>query len=93
MFRADAYWTTPAGIKVRLADLAEDLAFRTYNNAIQVYASSAGVKEFKWLTVWDERTCDYCASMNGRTYRRGQFMPANPAHPGCRCTWDIYLEA
>jgi len=87
-----SFWQSLEGVRVRLEDLAELISYRTYNNAFQVYASSAGVKLFEWRAELDDRTCEYCSAMDGRVYRRGQFMPGMPAHPGCRCTWDIGFE-
>ena len=89
---SEDYWNSEPGILIRLEDLAEFIAYTTYNNAIQVYASKVDPKYFTWRAVMDHDTCDYCASQNGRLYRRGQFMPAIPAHPGCRCVWDVTFE-
>jgi len=88
----DAYWTSDKGINVRLEDLAEHIAYRTYNNAIQVYAANSEVYRFEWVTSIDESTCNYCDGQSGRRYRKGQFMPQIPAHIGCRCAWDVLLE-
>lgn len=85
-----SYWLSDKGITVRLEDLAEHISYRTFNNAIQVYASEMSqVVMFEWVTRIDRSTCDYCDSQSGKPYRKGQFMPAIPAHIGCRCTWDV----
>jgi hypothetical protein len=73
--------------------LAEAVTWRTINGAIQVYGSEAGVDDFEWVTQYDEvNPCDYCDSQSGRRYRRGQFMPEIPAHPNCRCFWDVHFK-
>lgn len=85
------YWNSSAGITTRLQYLADDIAMRTFNNAIQIYASSVGYKYFKWHCMF-VNSCEYCIDMHGRVYRRGQFMPRMPAHPSGRCMWDIVKE-
>lgn len=85
------YWKTPAGITTRLQYLADAIAMRTFNNAIQIYASSVGFKNFIWRCMFIN-SCAYCKGMHGRKYRRGQFMPRMPAHPNGLCMWDIFKE-
>ena len=91
---SEAYWTSEKGITVRLADLAEHIAYRTYNKAIQVYGVNNGIKKFFPVGMIDENTCDYCYAVltRGKPYRVGQFMPTFPAHNGCRCMWDVFVE-
>jgi len=89
------YWETKSGIWARLAALAHDIQIRTYNGAIQIYASEAGFKTFEWVAqpgLSATGPCPICAGRDGKTYRRGQFMPSNPAHVGCVCIWRITRE-
>jgi hypothetical protein len=89
---SESFWTTDYGILLRLEDLAEAVVWRTINNATQILASEAGAKELVWVTEIDEKTCDYCDGQSGRRYRIGQFLPQIPAHPHCRCHWDVRFE-
>lgn len=86
------FWTSDAGILLRLEDLAQMVVWRTVNNAIQIIGSEIGAKGFEWITEIDNKTCDYCDGQSGRRYRVGQFMPQIPAHPNCRCHWDMLLS-
>jgi len=88
----EPYWLSDKGITVRLEDLAEHIAYRTYNNAIQVYASNSEVYSFEFVTAGDENVCAACDAFSGRRFRKGQFMPQIPLHPGCRCTWDVLVK-
>ena len=43
------------------------------------------IKEYRWISAVSERTCEYCASMNGIILKENSgVMP--PLHPLCRCT-------
>jgi len=89
------YWKTTGGVRARLEALSHDLVFRTYNNALQIYGSKAGFKWFEWVTqpaLTATGPCSICAPREGRIYRRGQFMPQQPAHVGCVCIWRIIEE-
>lgn len=90
MSRAD-YWTSDEGILLRLEMMSEFVVWRTVNRAIQIYGSEAGAETFEWVSEIDQNTCGYCDSQSGRRYRRGQFMPEIPAHPRCRCHWDVHF--
>lgn len=66
------------------------------------YMMSTVVEGKMWETAIDERTCDFCNDMNGRTAPLGESfnindidlnfdyssgeMPVPPLHPNCRCT-------
>jgi len=86
------YWRSPAGIDVRLKNLAEAAVYRAYNDALTRYAPPS-IWGFEWVTSYfGSPPCDYCDSQSGRRYRRGQFTPRIPNHVGCRCTWDIIYK-
>lgn len=39
----------------------------------------------EWITAEDNRVCEKCASMEGRTFTLDEIEPMIPAHPLCRC--------
>lgn len=92
MMPGQEFWSSEEGVLIRLDDLAHDFSFRIYNGALQGYFKESGFKEFMWVSVVDLRVCNYCDGQNGRRYKSGQFLPRMPAHPSCRCMWDIYME-
>ncbi len=57
------------------------------NNALQdIYkANSDIIDKEEWLSTLDSRTCTYCMSMDGRTYKVDATKPDIPAHMNCRC--------
>ena len=83
------FWTTPEGISMRLEELAESITWQTVNNSIQILGSNAGAVGMEWVTEIDDVTCNYCDGQSGRRYKFGQFLPQCPAHPHCRCHWEI----
>lgn len=63
--------------------------FRDGTNAV---GQEAGITQFEWYTMRDERVCPICRPMNGkRRDINGQYdtgLPVSqppPAHPRCRC--------
>jgi len=86
------FWLSDEGILIRLEDLAHSFTYKSYNGAIKGAFREAGITEFEWVTTIDDRTCNRCDSLSGRRYKSGQFMPRMPAHIGCRCFWDAYIE-
>lgn len=93
--KAPNYWQSRQGIIRRMDGLAQDLNFRTVNNAVRVIAPTNGVQWLRWVTAGDDRVCPDCiaASMGGRSgyYQVNWFMPAMPLHPGDRCQWEIIM--
>jgi len=89
---SEDFWLSDEGILLRTEDLARDFSFRVYNRALKGNFVEAGFSSFLWVAVVDAKTCDYCDSQNGRMYKSGQFLPRIPAHPNCRCLWDIYMR-
>ncbi len=39
----------------------------------------------EWNSTLDSRTCEHCASLDGKTFKHGE-GPRPPAHISCRCT-------
>lgn len=89
---SEDYWKSDQGLAARIEMLAEQVIWKTFNGAMKAYAGESGIKQFEWVTQIDVRTCNYCDAQSGRRYRIGQFMPEIPAHPDCRCHWDIIIE-
>ena len=92
---ASAYWYTPEGINRRIELLSQSFSFKVVNGALLAYGAPAGIKRWRWVTnPGASRTgpCAYCASMHGREYRSGQFIPSLPAHAGCVCGWELMFD-
>ncbi len=68
---------------VRARLIARTEVMYAYNTAAQERYRAAGIAEVEWLTAYDERVCDLCASRNGKRYKIGEVEC--PAHPDCRC--------
>lgn len=56
--------------------------YASNNGAIEAYAQ-AGVERWEWLATEDERTCEICMALDGKTYPISR--PFEIAHPNCRC--------
>jgi hypothetical protein len=54
-------------------------------------------QRIQWHTANDEMTCPICEPLNDKIVDAGQPFALGiynePAHPNCRCTTDVYLEA
>ncbi len=83
------YWRTPVGITRRIDMLSEHFTYQVINNSLMFYGQSAGINWVQWRTMEDERVCPICGPLQGRTYRKGQFLPPLPAHANCRCVWEL----
>lgn len=46
----------------------------------------------EWKTAGDDRVCDKCASLEGRTFTLDEIEPMIPLHPQCRCIALPYIE-
>ena len=60
----------------------------TINAAVdgcRVRYEQAGIKEFEYLAASDARTCEQCASHNGKIYKLTDNANLPPLHPNCRC--------
>jgi len=86
------YWRTPEGISRRIDMLAQHFTYRVVNNSLMFYGYSKGVIHVMWVTREDERVCPICGPLEGRVYRKGQFMAPLPAHANCRCRWELIYD-
>jgi hypothetical protein len=73
--------------------LAESVELTSINDAVKAYAEDNGVSQLRWISNEDEDTCEFCIGQSGRSYKIGEFMPDIPVHPGCRCSWEIVVDA
>jgi len=90
-------------IKNRAENIARSETIYASNAGAELgYMQSGVVEGKKWLTAVDERTCEHCIAMNGRTAPLGETfdikdielnfdyskgeMPHPPLHSRCRCT-------
>jgi len=50
-----------------------------------------GIRKYRWVATFDERTCPACGAMDGREFElgKGQYPPI---HPNCRCTTVAVLD-
>ena len=83
------YWRSPEGIMRRTEMLSQNFTYKVVNNSLMFYGYSAGINWVRWMTMEDERVCPICGPLQGRTYRKGQFLPPLPAHANCRCGWEL----
>ena len=83
------YWRTPQGIAKRIEILSQNFTYKVVNNSLMFYGQSAGINYVRWVTMGDERVCPICGPLEGRVYRKGQFLPPLPAHQNCRCRFEL----
>jgi len=83
------YWRTPQGIARRIEMLSQHFTYQVVNNSLMFYGYSAGITHVRWVTMRDERVCPICGPLDGRVYRKGQFLPPLPAHQNCRCRFEL----
>jgi len=55
------------------------------NSGVKDRYKQAGVDKVEWLTALDDKTCDECEELDGKTFSIDN-TPECPAHPNCRCT-------
>jgi len=70
--------------KTRATMIARTEIIRSYNQGAINQYKKVGVKKWKWICSYDDRTCEACASRDGNIYKMGEMQP--PAHPQCRCS-------
>jgi uncharacterized protein with gpF-like domain len=49
----------------------------------QMQAADEWIEAYEWSSVIDERTTDYCESMDGKVFMKGE-VELPPAHHNCR---------
>jgi len=74
----------------RATMIARTETINAYNTGAINQYKKVGVKKWKWITTYDERTCQQCAPRDGRTYPMNADRP--PIHPSCRCTVSPVVE-
>jgi len=89
---ASKYGYTPEGINRRIEMLSQSFTYKIVNHALIAYGETGGITRWQWTTAGDERVCPVCGPLDGRIYRKGQFMPSLPAHAYCRCSWELMFE-
>jgi SPP1 gp7 family putative phage head morphogenesis protein len=55
----------------------------------------AGIGQYKFVAIGDEKTCAICGSMNGTVFNCAEALPGtnmSPIHPRCRCCCVPYFE-
>lgn len=86
---AENYWQTPEGVLERFSMLADDVQLATFNGAVKILATAYGATDFRISGSLKLTSCQWCINHVGVVYRRGQFMPDLPRHPGCTHYYDI----
>lgn len=80
---------------MRIDLLAQNLAWKSYNEAMQETLRFEGVTWVEWVSDYTQDPargpCLYCDSQSGRRYHLGQFLPSLPHHPNCKCDWAPIL--
>lgn len=69
--------------KTRANMIARTETIRNYNQASVNKYKQNGIKKWRWIASWDERTCEICGSLDGQIFKVGDPQP--PVHPNCRC--------
>lgn len=77
----------------RIDSLAQHFAYKIVNNAWKVVGEKNGAEWLRWRDMGDAKVCDECLSHAsggwGGYYHITWFMPEMPAHPGCRCMFEL----
>ena len=64
---------------------------RLHDKVFKRYCKANGVTWIKWNAILDERVCDECASLHGKSYRVST-APELPRHPNCRCFFEVDVK-
>ena len=89
------YWRSPEGIMRRIEMLSQSFTYKVVNNSLMFYGYSAGIKRVRWVTnpgASKTGPCPICDALNGRIYRKGQFLPPLPAHQNCVCNFELLFD-
>lgn len=65
---------------------------RIGNAAKILDAQEKGFKKLKWVASKDKALCETCASHDGKVYSLKAAVGKIPAHPNCRCTFEVVRE-
>jgi len=71
---------------VRATMLVRTETMKAVNTGVISRYEAAGAEEVEFLAALDDKTCDECDSLNGKTFPIGE-APDVPIHPNCRCSW------
>lgn len=93
------YWKSPAGIMRRAESLSQVFNAKVFNNAVKTLGSTGGATWMQWVTAADDKVCPVCAANSSKGskehpgwFKSGWFTPDMPAHPNCRCQWEIWYD-
>ena len=76
--------------KYRADMIARTETIRAYNEAARNNYRKAGLKKYRWVAAYGERTCPECADRDGNIYDMNDSLP--PLHPNCRCSISPVVE-
>ncbi|MCK5018142.1 MAG: minor capsid protein [Candidatus Peribacteraceae bacterium] len=82
--------TTIKLTKIRATKIARTEIVRAYNQGAINQYKKVGVKKWKWIVAYDDRTCERCAPRDGQIYKIGAQQP--PLHVNCRCAVAPIVE-
>ena len=90
---ADRYGLNSIKKKVKWAIEEHNKAVKVHEESIRLNREAleryrkAGVRQYKWLSANDERTCNECKKLHGKIFDvNDENAPLPPLHFGCRCT-------
>jgi hypothetical protein len=86
----------------RIADIAHHFTWASVNTAVKdqvremvaVLEPEERERKMKlyWETMGDDRVCTYCVDHEGEYEPDDPFLPVIPAHPLCRCWWNVEVD-
>lgn len=68
--------------EVRARTIARTETMKAINTGVKDRYAKIGIDKVEWLAAEDERTCEVCGDLDGRTFPLGE-TPECPAHPNC----------
>ena len=80
---------------VRANRMARTTVTAVSNEAHMDSYKKNGVKRYEFRAMFNERTCDKCGALDGRTFNLDDKRPGvnfPPIHPNCRCTTAAALS-
>lgn len=77
------------GVQFRDAErlMRTETSFIANQSAMKAY-EDAGIETYRYKTAWDDRTCKFCAPLDGRIIPISEALVGvnyPPIHPNCRC--------
>jgi hypothetical protein len=94
---APDFWKTLKGLRARLADIAHHFTWSSLNTTVKETVAvlepedpeTGEPRKLLWVTMEDEKVCDYCNEQEGEYSFDDEFLPMIPGHVFCRCWWQI----